>query len=322
MIREKNQNEGYCMKNTISQRVDAHTHIPKEKLTVSPPFPDAIKIEITSRCNFKCTFCATQDSKRPQGDIDETFLYRILKEAKSIGVKEIGLFLLGEPFLVKKLPEYIHYAKKEAGIEYVFITTNGSLCTPHVMAQVIEAGLDSIKFSINAGVKERYHQLHGVDMFDKVISHVEWLKNYKIAHGLSLPRTCASSVYMEEHKEELANLKTMLGSMVDEFYFLPLYNQAGHIGGIEYTKIVGNPGRLESMVPPVPCWALFNAAKITWNGWLTACCFDHDERFEIADLNQTSLLEAWNHTKFMDLRQQHLSNIPADSLCSKCLDLA
>jgi len=77
------------------------------------------------------------------------------------------------------------------------------------------------------------------------------------------------------------------------------------------------------MVPPVPCWALFNAAKISWNGWLTACCFDHDRRFEIADLNRTSLLEAWHHPKFVELRKKHLQGSGAlnDSLCSRCLGL-
>ncbi len=113
-----------------------------------------------------------------------------------------------------------------------------------------------------------------------------------------------------------------MGQYVDAFYFLPLYNQAGHIGGKEYTKIVGNPGRYENMVEPIPCWALFNAAKITWNGWLTACCFDHDEKFEIADLNKVSLVGAWNDPKFVSMRKEHLDNkFSKDSLCAECLDV-
>ena len=308
---------------SILKKVDEHTHVVKEKLRLNPPFPDTIKIEITGRCNFNCSFCAQKSSLRKIGDIDRNFLYRILWEAKSIGVKEIGMFLLGESFLVKELVEYIKYAKEVVGIEYVFITTNGSLCNPNRMIPIIDAGLDSIKFSINAGTKERYKKMHGVDCFDKVTSNIKWLDSYKRANQIDSLRTCVSSIYIPEYEEELTIFKEDISQYVDDFYYLPLYNQAGHIGGKEYTKIIGNPGRLDNMVGPIPCWALFNASKITWNGWLTACCFDHDEKFEIADLNKVSLIDAWNDPKFMELREEHLNNnnFSKESLCAKCLNI-
>lgn len=307
---------------TIPERVDAHTHVAKEKFVLYPSFPDAIKIEITARCNFKCSYCASKYSLRPKGDIDKNFLFRILREAKVIGVKEIGMFLLGEPFLVKELPEYVRYAKEEAGLEYIFITTNGSLCTPERMIPVLEAGLDSIKFSVNAGSKQRYEKMHGLDCFNNVIAHIKWLYAYRKKHSLKKPMTCISSIFIKEYEEELESFRKRISSYVDDFYYLPLYNQAGHLNNRGPTRIVGNPGRLENMVPPVPCWVLFNAAKITWNGWLTACCFDHDTRFEIADLHKVSLLDAWHHPKFVRMRQQHLDRDFTHSLCAKCLEIA
>jgi len=310
------------MNETIMEKIDKHSHVPEDKLVLNPPFPDAIKIEITGRCNYNCSFCAQKSTLRKIGDIDKNFLYRILWEAKSIGVKEIGMFLLGESFLVKDLAEYIRYAKEIVGIEYVFITTNGSLCTPEKMIPIIEAGLDSLKFSINAGTREGYEKMHSCDNFDRVILNIKWLHAYKKENNITSLRTCISSIMIPPDANDLRAFEKEMNQYVDDFYFLPLYNQAGHIGGTEYTKIVGNPGRYENMVPPVPCWALFNAAKITWNGWLTACCFDHDEKFEIADLNKVSLMEAWNNQKFVDMRQEHLSNDFSEvSLCAKCLDI-
>jgi len=301
----------------ITERVDKHTHVPKEKLVSKPPFPDAIKIEVTARCNLNCSYCATKKDLRAVGDMDEDFLYRILLEAKQAGVKEIGLFLLGEPFLLKKLPEYIRYTKEVAKIDYVFITTNGALCTPEKLTPVMDAGLDSLKISINAGNRERYKELHGVDCFDKVISNVKWLSENK-PNSL---RTCVSAIFIEQFRDELEQLKKFILQYVDEFYYLPLYNQAGHVGKRFPTKIVGNPGRYENMVPPIPCWGLFNSAKISWDGWLTACYFDHDTQFEIANLKDFTLLEAWNHPKFVKLRLQHLNNNLADSLCAACLGM-
>jgi len=305
---------------TIAQRVDQHTHVPTEKQVARPPFPDAIKIELTSHSNLKCAFCASGSNLRSHGEMDEQFLKKILHEAKSIGVKEIGMFLLGESFLVRKLADYIRYAKKEVGIEYVFLTTNGTLCSLDRLEPVIEAGLDSLKFSVNAGTPASYAKMHGVDCFDRVFKNIKNMHTYMRVNGLKSPRTCVSSIFSETHEDELEDFRAMISQYVDEFYYLPLYNQAGHVSHSVHSKIVGNPGRLENMVPPIPCWALFNAAKITWDGWLTACCFDHDSRFKIADLNTVSLKDAWLHGKFIHLRRQHLEGDDlSHSICGKCL---
>ena len=137
------------------------------------------------------------------------------------------------------------------------------------------------------------------------------------------PRACISSIFDEEYVDELESFRAMIMPYIDEFYYLPLYNQAGHVSNQKQSMFVGNPGRYENMVPPVPCWGLFNGAKISWDGWLTACYFDHDTRFKIADLNKISLMDAWHHDKFVDLRRRHLENNGLrESLCGKCLGLA
>jgi MoaA/NifB/PqqE/SkfB family radical SAM enzyme len=153
---------------SIINGVDKHTHVPKEKLILNPSFPDSIKIEITSRCNYKCPYCLTWKTKRETGDIDRKFLYRIFKEAHNVGVKEIGMFLLGESFLVKDLPDYIKYAKEEVGIEYVFLTTNGSLCSPKRTIDIINSGLDSLKFSINE-FNDEHNREHWEKFFADII---------------------------------------------------------------------------------------------------------------------------------------------------------
>lgn len=305
------------MVKTTAARVDRATHVPLELLVEKPPFPKSVKIELTGRCNYKCAYCATKKSLRPVGDIDKRFLYRTLNELKELGVEEVGLFLLGESFLVKELSKYIKYAKREVGIPYVFITTNGSLCDDRVMKRCIDAGLDSIKFSINAGNREKYVEMHGVDMFDTVVKNIKWLNMYLSINRITSLWVCASAIYEESRKQELEDLRGMIENYVDEFYYLPLYNQAGHIDG--NNKLAGNPGRLDNLVPPVPCWALFNAAKITWDGFMTMCCFDHDEKFKVANLKETSLMEAWHSPKFIELRKKHLTNDLAISSCSKCL---
>ena len=84
----------------------------------------------------------------------------------------------GEPLLYRELPELVAYSKK-LGYGYAFITTNGSRATDELLAQLFEAGLDSIKFSINAGTRETYKKIHGADDFENAISALKYSFRYR-----------------------------------------------------------------------------------------------------------------------------------------------
>lgn len=139
----------------ITDRVDAITHIDAARRATRPPCPRSVKIELTARCNFNCSFCATGYKLRDKRDMDWGFYRRLLKELKHQGVEEIGVFYLGESFLLPWLPEAIKAAKDE-GFDYVFLTTNGSLCTPEKVDACMVAGLDSLKFSLNYADEEQF----------------------------------------------------------------------------------------------------------------------------------------------------------------------
>lgn len=59
------------------------------------------------------------------------------------------------------------------------MTTNGSLATPSVLSEIFEAGLDSIKFSINAGTAENYEKVHGATGFEKALEALEFVAEWK-----------------------------------------------------------------------------------------------------------------------------------------------
>ena len=128
----------------ITERIDAITGISIERRVTAPPCPKSCKIELTARCNFKCSFCATAKKLRDKGDMDWDFYVTLLKDLRQAGVEEIGVFYLGESFVLDWLPDAIRAAKDE-GFPYVFITTNGSLADADKVRACMEAGLDSMK---------------------------------------------------------------------------------------------------------------------------------------------------------------------------------
>ena len=143
---------------TITDRIDAITRINPEYRHEVLPAPKSVKIELTGNCNFACTFCARSQKLREVSTIDRSFFERIIKEMREEGVEELGLFYLGESFMVPWLPEAIEYAKS-IGFPYIFLTTNGSLAFPGKVEQCMKAGLDSLKFSYNYANGEQLSEI-------------------------------------------------------------------------------------------------------------------------------------------------------------------
>ena len=97
----------------ITERVDAITALGDDRRVQAPPCPRSVKIELTARCNFKCSFCATGYRLRDKRDMDRDFYLKLLKDLKQAGVEELGMFYLGESFLPPWLPDAIRAAAME-----------------------------------------------------------------------------------------------------------------------------------------------------------------------------------------------------------------
>lgn len=290
--------------------------------------PRAVKIELTARCNFACSFCARADGLRKQSDMDRRLFSAIIRDLLREGVEELGLFYLGESFLVKWLPEAIAEAK-DLGFPYVFLTTNGSLSTPERVRACFEAGLDSLKFSFNFADREQFVQVTNTKevLWDRVRHNVLMSRierddvEGRTGHRCGL---YASYIrYDGEQAVKMAPIIKWLEGIVDEVYALPLYNQADICRKREkeagWTPIAGTTGRADNPVPPLPCWAVFQEGHISYEGHLSACCFDHDYRFSMGMLDGTNFREQWNSKVFVELREAHLREDVTGTVCEGCV---
>ncbi len=53
----------------ITDRIDAITRIPEAYRAPVTPCPKSVKIELTGKCNFACTFCARNQRLRKQDEM-------------------------------------------------------------------------------------------------------------------------------------------------------------------------------------------------------------------------------------------------------------
>lgn len=86
--------------------------------------------------------------KRKRKYIDPVLLEKNLKEALELGVIEVGFYTTGESLLDNNLSKYIKLAKN-IGYKYIYITTNAILLNNRKIKELADAGIDSIKLSIN-----------------------------------------------------------------------------------------------------------------------------------------------------------------------------
>lgn len=310
----------------ITERIDRITLLTDAYRLPTPPVPRSVKIELTARCDFQCFFCASHMRLRAKDEIDREFFRRIVREMRALGVEELGLFYLGESFTCRWLAEAVRFAKRECGYPYVFLTTNGRMATPERVRECMEAGLDSLKFSFNFSDPQQFHDVTRVRAADfwTVERHLREARRVRDEVEAETGHRCglyASSIrYDDAQHERMAAAVARIAPWVDEHYWLPLYGQAGLTSGARGTvPTAGNQGRIGALRKPLPCWSLFTEGHVTYDGRLSACCFDHDGRFSMGDLERESFIEAWHSEPFQRLRRANLAEDVRGTVCEKCI---
>ncbi len=310
---------------SITTRIDRITHLTPEYRSAMPPVPKSVKIELTARCDFECFFCASHTRPREKSDMPWEFYTRIVKELRELGVEQLGVFYLGESFLCDWLPEAIRYAKQDCGYPYVFLTTNGRLATADRMRECMLAGLDSLKFSFNFCGPGQFHDVTRVkaDEYHTVVNNLKdarWIRDYvEVTIGHRCGVYASSILYDGEQRSRMKEAVAEILPYVDEHYWLPLYGHAGLTAGASGATPTGNQGRVDAPRKPLPCWSLFTEGHITYDGRLSACCFDHNLRYHMGDLRHLSFLETWHSQPFQKLREAHLRENVLGTACEKCI---
>jgi MoaA/NifB/PqqE/SkfB family radical SAM enzyme len=313
---------------TITERIDNVTRIPAERLRADPPAPRSVKIEISPRCNYRCGFCALRTREaQPKWDMDFALFQRVTREMREAGVEEIGVFYLGESFMNPRLlVDCIRHAKRTLGFPYVFLTSNASMAFPEAVQECMKAGLDSLKWSVNAADEAQFEDIMGVSkkLFGRALENIGAAWRARREGGYAT-RLYASSIRYDG--EQMRRMEALLDEhvrpFVDEHYWLPLYSMGAFAAQREkelgYRPTAGNQGRLGALRAPLPCWSAFTEGHVTADGKLSACCFDATAHWTMGDLTRQGFAEAWNSPAFVALREAHLGKDVRGTVCEQCI---
>ena len=286
--------------------------------------PKNALVELTNACNHSCIFCYNPEMKRSISLIDINVFKSFILKAVSEGLEEVGLYSTGEPFMTKNLHQFVKIAK-DSGLKRVYITSNGALAELSKVKACLEAGLDSIKFSINAGSKETYKIIHGHDDFEKVIKNLKDIYSYKKKNSIKLQLLC-SFVFTDLTKKEVNSFKKKYQKFFDEeIRFLKAANQGGHTK--ERSEILTNKidnsnknQNLDLKKNFKPCGMLWDRLHLTAEGNLTACCVDYENDLVYKKFSdKEKIIDQFNSEKIVNLRNKHLKNNLKNTICYNCI---
>lgn len=141
------------------------------------PGPTLLHLEITSRCPLDCPQCYTRLAAR---DMDPDLLNQIIHQAAEAGVKVIALSG-GEPLAYLHLTSLIWKIKRVGMLS--IMATSGFGLTPERLSELKEAGLEYLFLSLN-GSNAAIHNLSR-DRFDASFEALQVLKDGLVPYGLN-----------------------------------------------------------------------------------------------------------------------------------------
>ncbi|HDY87570.1 MAG TPA: radical SAM protein [bacterium] len=276
-------------------------------------YPLHLDVELAGVCNLKCEFCFQNGLiKDPLGYMDFEIFKKTIDEGRQKGLCAVKLQVRGESFLHPKLFDCIRYAK-DAGVVDVQITTNGTIMDDKRIQNILDSGLDGIIFSVDGQHNDSYRE------------------KYKAQDSLSIEQAINNLLYLRDKHKKLHPWVRVQTSIVN--------GNAGSIRKIENELI--NKFKLADIVivskvhdfrenveaypdfhdnyKILPCNYLMQRLTIFWNGDVTTCCSDYNNRFKLGNVRYQTVEEIWNSEKMENLRKRHNSGLRKEiSMCSNC----
>ena len=279
-------------------------------------FPKYFQIGTVNYCNSRCIMCPQNSgvSVKKTYMKDELF-EKILNELKEYSnwIESVAVYLYGEPLLDSAIVRRV--AKlNNIGIKNIQLSTNAELLSSEIVEALYAAGLNDIRFSIDAFSKKTFESIRiGLD-FDKVIRnihHAIQLRNEKYP-DVSIRVTF---VIQERNEIEVSDFRRYwmkyLDDKKDKIVF---FNKT-----TRYNWSLGDKERRETSVDNQACVSLFSTIVIDSDGSVPLCCLDtnHDVVFGNLNDNNTSISSIWNGEHINKLRMMHLSH--GRGSCSSCM---
>src|SRR3990167_4061102 len=263
-----------------------------------------LELEITNACNAKCLMCP-RDKIGSIGIMKEDIFSRVeilLKEAKLPGVILQGI---GEPSLHRSLISWVKRMRVALpdGAPIVMVT-NGFNLNSMYLAQLREAGISLIQWSLHSAEKNTYNKIMGIDKFDQVNRN---LQSCIREHGDIIS---INFVVMQNNFHEIDDFKIWIKNLGLPENRLGLIEVQSRGGSLNINDLIINK---KEIFRQGRCLFIKKSLFISWNGDILPCSNDisgNHVQGNIKNINSNGLIKLW--------RDHLLSQSPKFKICESC----
>jgi radical SAM protein with 4Fe4S-binding SPASM domain len=299
-------------------------------------WPTHVQLEPTSLCNLRCALCpVTTGLHRKTGNME----YELFKKF----LDEVGDYLLlimfwdwGEPLINPRIYEMIKLAK-DRGIKTVTSTNAHLLANRENAEKLVHSGLDTLIVAIDGITQEAYTKYRKSGNVKTVIEGIRCVLEARKKIKTKNPLVNMRFIPMRHNEHELSkmiNLATEMGVDVlsvktlnpasNDMYnlnrdnretnleFLPI---APDLRRFHYKEDKDGPGRVRRH--PF-CKNPWNAPTVHWDGTISPCTYDYEERFPFGRLGEKTFKEIWFDAPYKEFRTRLRRKWPHVVMCGNC----
>ena len=270
-----------------------------------------LQFEPTNQCNHDCEICMRENLERPVG-FASVDLFRHLISSRRFSY--IGFHGWGEPFLNEDIFEMVRYAESR-GIKTGLIT-NGTLLSDKInkifASNLYEiafgvhklSGLEGIEEDIRLLIKEKNNRGSRLRIFLDITAYNKnrgkVLKMIEEAKAIGIR-------YINLHRLfDLYGVDPSVKSL-DQPDDIKLFNDARALGKRLGMKVFFSKRHKTS------CKIMRYALFITWDGYLTPCCFLPNHHFgNVLDTDLNDILRSKEYKNFV-------KSMASDDICKRCI---
>lgn len=263
--------------------------------------PYTLNIETSTLCNIRCQYCAhsTPNHGVWEGNMSMDLFHEILRQAKRFPrkFKLVDMFCFGEPLCNPHLAEMIAEVKKAGITESIGFTTNGLLLTPERTDEIITAGVNTIRISLQGLDADKYAEVCGAHIdFGKFREHLRYLYEHRDTCKIRMKIADVSIADVDNGKERLEEL---FGDCADSLYvehILPKYGNVDYkarYGELPHDAIGGREGFHQTEWHKV-CYRPFIKMRVGSDGTVAASCCDTPHDIKYGHLPEDDLVDLWN----------------------------
>ena len=287
--------------------------------------PSSVLLETTNNCNLNCPYCMVGQQNqwiqehgtvshdlmtRPAGNMSLETFEIVRRNLKDFGILNVYLHFQGEPMLNRHAPEFARRLKKD-GLK-VQMFTNGLAFTDKSLQEMVDAGVDLIRFSVDGASEETYQANRVGGVFSKVRENMG--KAVEAARGTGT-RVEWQFLPMRNNEHEVEKAAGIARELGINFF----------AKGFRVTDPQRAPtqDKYRCSMLKKPCTDIYYQLGIYWNGDVVPCCYDNNAEEVMGNVTANTLNEIWDSPKYSEFRR-HVDDFARNpeaepALCKGCL---